>query len=102
MCYTLTAIIYDKKGRVLSIGKNSYVKTHPLQAKYAKRIGRDEQVFLHAEVHAITRCRDLSKAYRILVVRYDQNGVQRLAKPCKLCELAIKECTPIKHVEFTR
>jgi hypothetical protein len=27
----ITAIITDKKGRVLSIGQNSYSKTHPLQ-----------------------------------------------------------------------
>ena len=44
----VTAIIYDKRGRILSIGKNSYVKTHPLQARYATEVGLCEQVFLHA------------------------------------------------------
>jgi hypothetical protein len=34
--HELTAVIYDRKGNVLSIGKNSYIKTHPLQAIHAK------------------------------------------------------------------
>ena len=37
--HKITAIIYDKKGRVLSIGQNSYIKTHPYQAKIAKQVG---------------------------------------------------------------
>ena len=33
MNHSLTAIIKDKRGNVLAIGKNSYTKTHPYQAK---------------------------------------------------------------------
>ena len=36
----ITAVIYDKRGRVLSIGKNQYLKTHPLQAKHAHAVGQ--------------------------------------------------------------
>jgi tRNA(Arg) A34 adenosine deaminase TadA len=96
----ITAIIYDKKGKVLSIGQNSYIKTHPLQAHYAKKVGQDYKIYLHAEVSAITRCPDLSRAYRILVTRYDKTGRPMLAKPCPVCESAIA-ATGIKVVEHT-
>lgn len=85
----ITAVIYDRKGKVLSVGQNSYVKTHPLQALHAKRAGSPLKQFLHAEVHAIVRCRDLSRAYRILVSRWDRHGNPVLAKPCEVCQSAI-------------
>lgn len=99
--HNLTAIIYDKKGNILSIGKNNYVKTHPLQQKYAKRVGQDHRVFLHAEIHAIVKCRSLDKAHRILITRYNTKGQPLLAKPCKICETAILNETPIKRIEYT-
>lgn len=96
----ITAVIFDKRGRVLSIGQNSYVKTHPLQAHYASKVGLDQKIYLHAEIHAITRCPDLSRAHRILITRYGRNGKPALAKPCPVCQTAI-EATPIKIVEHT-
>lgn len=97
---TITAVIYDKRGRVLSIGQNSYIKTHPLQAKHAGKVGLPEKQFLHAEIAAITRCSDLSKAYRILVTRYDKKGDPVLAKPCPVCMSAIS-ATPIRQIDHT-
>lgn len=88
--FNITAIIYDKRGNLLSIGTNSYIKTHPLQAKYAKSVGEPEKIFLHAEIHAITRCQDLSKAHSILVTRFDETGKPVNAKPCKICARALK------------
>lgn len=96
----ITAMIYDGRGRVISVGQNSYVKTHPLQAKHAKKIGKSDKVFLHAEIAAITKCRDLSKAHKIMIFRYDYLGRPILAKPCPICQSAIDE-TPIKVVEHT-
>ncbi len=95
----ITAMIFDKKGRILSIGKNSYVKTHPLQAEYAKKVGDPNKIYLHAEVAAIIRCRDLSKAYKIVITRVNVNGEFVLAKPCSICMRAIKESgiTVIEH-----
>lgn len=98
--HQVTALIYDRKGRVLSVGQNSYIKTHPLQAKHAKKTGMPEKMFLHAEVHAITRCRDLSKAHKIFVSRYNKNGEPVLAKPCPVCISAIR-ASGIKYVEHT-
>ncbi len=101
MKQNITAILFDKKGNVLSIGKNSYVKTHPLQAKYAKKAGLDKKVFLHAEIDAIVRCKDLSRAYRIVVFRTLANGTMGSAKPCPICEAAIAAIPSIKVVEHT-
>lgn len=96
----LTAIIYDRKGKVLSIGKNSYVKTHPLQAKHANIVGRPENIVLHAEIDAIIKCRNLDKAYRIFVSRTNKAGEYRLAKPCPICMSAISQ-TKIQKIEWS-
>lgn len=98
--FDMTAIIYDKRGRALSVGKNSYVKTHPLQAKHACMVGLPDKQFLHAEIHAISRCKQLHRAHRIVVMRFDSVGKPKNAKPCPVCESAIK-AAGIKIVEHT-
>lgn len=95
----ITAIIYDKRGRILSIGKNSYVKTHPYQAKLAKRHNA-HKVFLHAEIDAIIKCRDLSKAHRISIFREGRNGKMVCAAPCEVCQDGIR-LAGIKVIEHT-
>lgn len=97
----VTAIIYDKRGKILSVGKNSYVKTHTLQAKYAKKMGREEAIYLHAEIHAITRCPSLKDAHRIAIFRYDAHGNPANSKPCEICEAVIREMTNISVIEHT-
>lgn len=96
----ITAVIYDRKGRILSIGQNSYVKTHPLQAAHAKKVGEPEKVYLHAEIHAIARCPDLTKAHKIFVTRWDRSGRAVLAAPCAICRSAI-EAAGIPVVQHT-
>jgi deoxycytidylate deaminase len=98
--YHVTAVITDRKGNTLSIGQNSYVKTHPLQALHASKVGMPEKTFLHAEVHAIVRCKALHKAHKIFVSRWDKNGNPVNAKPCKICMSAIK-ATGITEIEYT-
>jgi len=98
--FSVSAIIYDKRGRVLSVGQNSYVKTHPLQAEHAKRAGEPNKVFLHAEIHAIVKCRDLTKAHKIAVFRYKEDGSPAEARPCPVCREAIKK-SGIKIIEHT-
>ena len=51
----IIAKCYDKRGQLLSVGVNSYTKTHPLQAYFAKKVGHSERQFLHAEIHAFYR-----------------------------------------------
>jgi deoxycytidylate deaminase len=96
----ITAIIYDKKGRVLSIGKNSYTKTHPIMAKHAEELGEPYKQFLHAEIAAIIKCKQLDKAYRISVFREGAKGKYLNAKPCPICASAIQQ-TDIKVIEHT-
>lgn len=98
--FSVSAIIYDKRGRILSVGQNSYVKTHPIQAEHAKRAGEPNKVFLHAEVHAIVKCRDLTRAHKIAVFRYKEDGSPAEARPCPVCRQAIKKAG-IKVVEHT-
>lgn len=94
----ITAFAYDKKGNLLAVGRNSYTKTHPLQAKYAMLSGRPRAIYLHAEVSALVRAR--GKVHKLVVVRYGADGRPLLAKPCKACRLAINDFG-VKHVEHT-
>jgi tRNA(Arg) A34 adenosine deaminase TadA len=89
MNYAITAIIRDKRGRILSIGRNSYIKTHPLQARLAQQAGKSYCVYLHAEIHAITRLRH-GVPHSIHVFRYYADGTPANSKPCEICQQAIK------------
>lgn len=84
----------------MSVGKNSYVKTHPLQQKHADRVGLNKKCFLHAEIHAIAKCKQLERAHKIVVMRFDTDGRPANAKPCPICQDALLH-TPIKHIEHT-
>jgi tRNA(Arg) A34 adenosine deaminase TadA len=96
----ITAVIYDKRGRILSIGKNSYLKSHPYQAKLATEQGEENKIFLHAEIHAIVKCKELDKAHKIMIFRFNRDGNPVLAAPCRICASAIK-LTNIKYIEHT-
>lgn len=97
----ITAFVYDKRGRLLSVGRNSYVKTHPLQARAAKATKSHEgKIYQHAEVNALAKVKDLSKAYRIVVQRVSKSGKFLNAKPCPCCQWVIEK-TGIKVVEHT-
>ena len=99
--YDITAIVRDKHGHIISRANNSYVKTHPMQAKLAKRVGRDKKIFLHAEVLAILRAgHQIEQAHSIEVYRFDANGNPRLAKPCPIC-MELIHTTPIKQIIYT-
>jgi len=89
--HQLTAVVYDRKGRVLSIGQNSYLKTHPKQKELSIKAGYPQKEFIHAEVAAILKCRDLTKAYRIRVTRVGRSGELLLAMPCNVCMPYIRE-----------
>ena len=97
----LRATIYDKRGRVLSVGENSYCKSHPKQAEFAKIAGREEAIYLHAEIAAIIKLKEKANdAYKIFIERYNSNGKPLLAKPCEICQIAL-EMAGIEIVEYT-
>ena len=95
--YSVYAIVSDKKCREIVQGRNSYVKTHPMQERFANLAGEEDKRFLHAEIHAISRA---TKPYAIYIARVGRDGTTKLAKPCRICELAIKEAG-IKEVYYT-
>lgn len=96
----ITAIIYDRKGRIISVGKNNYLKTHPLQAKLAQQVGLEDKIYLHAEVDALVRLKDWTKAHKIVVTRFGKTGEPLLAKPCPVCQRAI-QMAGIEYIEHT-
>ena len=100
MKHTLTAIVFDKRGRPLSIGQNSYTRTHPRQAAIAAKVGLPEKKFMHAEFSAITKCRDLKKAHKIVIMRYNKQGEPVNAAPCPVCMELIR-LSGIKEIEHT-
>lgn len=93
MKHNISAVIFDKRGRPLSIGRNSYEKTHPLQARAAAEAGEPYKVFLHAEVAALVRLSDSDKkkAHKMVVFRYNKQGEPMLARPCKVCQRVINQ-----------
>jgi deoxycytidylate deaminase len=78
-----------KKSRVISTAVNLEKKSHPFQAKLAKKVGMDPKIYLHAEVHALIRARD--DADTIVIARLDRRGQLRMSRPCACCSLAIQE-----------
>ena len=98
--FHIIATIYDKRGRALAQGINSYTKTHPLQAQYAAVYGRPEQIYLHAEIAAISRLKQPWRAHSIKVERYDNDGNPACSMPCPICMAAIN-AIGIKKVEWT-
>ena len=97
--YHILAKCYDKRGRLLAAAFNSYTKTHPLQAYFARKVGHNHCEYLHAEIHAILKCK-AKRIYRITVERYDSFGFPANSKPCAICAAAIK-AYGIQVVEHT-
>lgn len=100
--FDLTAIIKDKRGHILSIGKNSYIKTHPNMYKLVSKLKSEspKRVFLHAEIDAINKCLNLDRAYSIEIYAYDRfNKCYKPSKPCAICYSGIA-MTPIKYIQY--
>lgn len=86
----LCSVITDRKGNVLSIGQNSYTKTHPMQFHAARHQGNEQACFLHSEIDAVRRLGHAAhKARNIYVARLDKQGMVALAKPCVVCQSVI-------------
>lgn len=98
----VVAVACDKRGRVLSVGVNSYVKTSPTMKHYAIKAGNPEAQYLHAEVAALVGLsyNDRQKVYKIFISRILKNGGTGLAMPCSICQLALKDYG-IKEISYT-
>ena len=98
----ICSVVCDKRGRVLSVGVNSYSKTSPTMKHYAIKAGNPEAQYLHAEVAALLALNytDKNKVYKVSVARVLKNGETGLAMPCPICQLALKDFG-IKEVSYT-
>lgn len=81
-------VMYGK--RIVSVGRNSYSKTHTMQAKYATMVGETKKRnCLHAEIASLVKIR--GKADSIYVFRVTKSGKWLNSRPCNACALAIQE-----------
>lgn len=90
--HRLVSIIVTRQNKMASLGKNSFDKTHPLQAKYAKKTKNRHRIYLHAEISAIIAAKNADiTGGTIYVVRVNRKGDLALAKPCVVCNEAIRQ-----------
>lgn len=103
--HRLTAIIYDKRKRILSVGQNSYVKTNTQMFLFGRKFGIVNRIYLHAEADAILKLNysERDRARTIFIARYSSfDNRPLLAKPCEICQEMIKKLLPnIKNVIWT-
>ena len=97
--FEIKATCYDKRGKIVSVGYNSYKKSHPIQSHFARLACLPEKVYLHAEIAALLKARD-KKVEKIKIERYDSKGNTVNAAPCPICRLAIKSWG-VSYVEHT-
>lgn len=96
--YNIVALAFSKKGKLLSVGHNSYIKTHPLQSYFANKVGDPLRLFVHAELDALIKAKH--DVYKMLVLRLRKDGSLALSKPCKICTLALRHYG-VQYVEYT-
>jgi tRNA(Arg) A34 adenosine deaminase TadA len=87
-----------KKSKVVATAVNLEEKSHPLQAKLARKVGLGEKIYLHAEISALIKCKE--DADTIIVARVNTQDKLRMAKPCPICALALEQ-EGIKNVYYT-
>lgn len=87
-----------KKSKVIATAVNLEKKSHPFQAKLAKRVGLCEKIYLHAEVSALIKARE--DADTIIVARIDKQGKLRNSKPCPICSFALEQ-QGIQNIYYT-
>lgn len=78
-----------KKNKVIATAVNLDEKSHPIQARFAKRVGLAPKIYLHSEIAALIKARE--DADTIVVARVNNQDKLRMAKPCPCCSLALEE-----------
>lgn len=97
--YLITATTRDRRGRIIAVAQNSYHKTHPKQAQHAAAVGQPYKQTLHAEIAALIKSRRHA-VHSIEIERYGVDGSPRTAKPCPVCERAIR-LAGVERVSYT-
>ena len=97
--YQIAAIITDKRNKVLSIGWNSYRKSHPTQLFWAQKSRNKSKIYFHAEIMALVKCKE-GIPNAIYIARVGKRGESRIAKPCDICRNALRSAG-IRKVIYT-
>ena len=84
----IVAYCYSKNGTLLSKAKNSFTKSHPLQAYFAIKVGLPAKIYLHAEIAAILKAKD-KPIHKIKIERINRKGTLLPSSPCPICLAAI-------------
>ena len=74
--------------RPVAIGYNSYTRTHPVQWAYARRAGRGNRIYIHAEIDAVLRS---GGADTLVVIRLNKHNNLVNSKPCPICRLFLEQ-----------
>ena len=88
------AMFTDKRYNVLCVAGNTYVKTHPQQASWAKKRGSPDKQCLHAEMRAAIMLAKSGKANNakfLYVAAVSLSGNILCAKPCMVCQMMLDE-----------
>lgn len=94
------AVITDKRGKKIAESSNSYCKSHPTQAIFAKLCGKSDKIYLHAEIAAMLKVRNNNKKDLTLhIARVDSKGNPLPSAPCEICALAA-EVFGIKEIKY--
>lgn len=98
------AMFTDKRYNVLSVAGNTYVKTHPQQASWAKKRGSPDKQCLHAEIRAaimLAKSGKACKAKYLFIAAVSLSGNILCAKPCVVCQMMLDEQFPNIEVFYT-
>lgn len=98
------AIFTDKRNNVLSMAGNMYTRTHPQQARWAKKRGSPDKQCLHAEMRAAIMLAKSGKANNakfLYVAAVSTSGNILCAKPCVVCQMMLDEQFPDIEVFHT-
>ena len=88
------AMFTDKRYNVLCVAGNTYVKTHPQQASWAKKRWSPDKQCLHAEMRAAIMLAKSGKANNakfLYVAAVSTSGNILCAKPCVVCQMMLDE-----------
>jgi tRNA(Arg) A34 adenosine deaminase TadA len=87
-----------KKNKIIATAVNLERKSHPIQARFAKRVGLWQKIYLHSEIHALIKAKE--DADTIVVARINPQNKIRNAKPCPICSLALEEAG-VKNIYYS-
>ena len=88
------------KNKIVATATNIETKTHPIQARFAKRVGLHEKIYLHAEIAALVKCKEECDTIVVARLGGHNHDELRMAKPCPVCALALKEMG-ITNIHYT-